>query len=78
MILTPRQLKFVELWSSSDDGKILGEILLAYIDDVKNDVLNEKISPKEGKVLVEKLSDFLNKLQVINQPKNETVKNQFI
>lgn len=54
MTFTDEQKLFLKTLSASGDGRILIEIFEGLITQTKEEVLAEKISPKEGRSLIDK------------------------
>ncbi len=65
MILSDAQKATMSSWKGSEVGKTIWEVICAYKEDLKDDVLNERLDPKVGKAAMEKLDDFVNKIGVV-------------
>ena len=65
MMLTPQQRAALENLMKTPDGRVLREVLDCYILELKDEVLDERISPAIGKAAISKLQELTNKLTVL-------------
>lgn len=66
MSFTPEQQAFLERIANSTDTKMWKSILEVYANEVKDEVMDEKLDPKAGKAAVAKLMALSNKITVLD------------
>jgi hypothetical protein len=66
MKLSPHQVERLKLIAKTDDGNFLQSILQAYILEIKDECLEEKIEPKAAKVAISKLEELSGKLGILS------------
>lgn len=74
MQLSPEQLK--EISDGSLRLKSLVDILKAWVDEMKDEVVNGSLSPEAGRTSITKVKELLGKLAVNEQKTNDA--NKFV
>lgn len=78
MMLTDAQLEFMRRFGASSDGRVLREILEAYIIEIKDSVMSKKITVDAGNEAIGQFSNFINKLNVASGTIEERPKPSFV
>jgi len=78
MQLTEQQVELLKKLAGSPEGKNLNTILLGYIDEIKDDVINETLDPKAGKAAIGKLNELRGKLGSVDQKSERTNPGMFV
>lgn len=76
--MTSEQNIFLEKVANSSDSKIWKGIFEAYANEIKDDVMDEKLDPKAGKAAIEKLKALSNKITVLDVEPSSPSKNPAI
>lgn len=69
MKLNEQQRAWLESIAKTTDSKMLCSILEGYIIELKDEVLDERLTPSIGKAAVGKLAELVNKILVLSGEK---------
>lgn len=78
MRLTETQRAWLESIAKTNDGKMLCSIIDGYILELKDEVLDERLSPSIGKAAVTKLAELVNKIAVLSGEKGGNASDMFV